>query len=311
MVARRSSLSEYQLQYVYGAPPADLAITPTGAVQVSPQVCGSQALEHVPPASAAGFLICAPPGTVERRYVIALALRALAPGGLLTIMAPKDKGGSRLGKELVAFGLEVEDSGRRHQRLCIATRADDLVGIDEAIRVGAPQIVPGLGLWSQPGLFSWDRLDPGTAQLLSVLPPMSGRGVDLGCGAGVIARAILTSAKVEHLDLVDIDRRAIEAAEHNVIDPRVQFHWADARTAPPLEGLDFVVMNPPFHDGGWEDKALGQAFIRRGRDALRKGGVLWLVANRHLPYEEVLTPLFSQVKLKSELKGFKVYEARR
>ncbi|MFN4103417.1 MAG: signal recognition particle receptor subunit alpha, partial [Tepidimonas sp.] len=32
-----------------------------------------------------------------------------------------------------------------------------------------------------------------------------------------------------------------------------------------------------------KDKALGQAFIRAAADALRKGGALWIVANRHLP----------------------------
>ena len=42
----------------------------------------------------AAMVMLAPPGTVERRYATALALRALAPGGALTILAPKDKGGS-------------------------------------------------------------------------------------------------------------------------------------------------------------------------------------------------------------------------
>jgi 16S rRNA (guanine1207-N2)-methyltransferase len=88
-------------------------------------------------------------------------------------------------------------------------------------------------------------------------------------------------------------------------------HWADARTAPALEGLDFVVANPPFHDGGAEDKGLGQAFIRRAHAVLRKGGTLWLVANRHLPYEAVLTPLFAKVEPRADAGGFKVYEARK
>ena len=73
-------------------------------------------------------------------------------------------------------------------------------------------------------------------------------------------------AVVAGLALVDIDRRAVEAARRNVLDPRATFHWEDARRAPPLEGLDFVVMNPPFHDSGHESKALGQAFIRRAHD---------------------------------------------
>jgi 16S rRNA (guanine1207-N2)-methyltransferase len=168
-----------------------------------------------------------------------------------------------------------------------------------------------LGLWTQPGLFSWDRPDPGSRLLVSSLPMLSGRGADLGCGGGALALAVLASPEVSQLDLVDIDRRALDAARRNVEDARAHFHWADACTTPDLSGLDFVVMNPPFHDGGIEDKALGQAFIRRGHHILRKGGVLWVVANRHLPYEGVLVPLFGKVSLRNEAGGFKIYEAQK
>ena len=102
----------------------------------------------------------------------------------------------------------------------------------------------------------------------------------------------------------------MEAARRNLDDPRAELHWADVRHAE-LGELDFVVMNPPFHDGGGEDRALGQAFIQRAAAALRKDGVLWLVANRHLPYEAVLGQAFARVTLKAEQGGYKVLEARR
>lgn len=296
---------------VYGAPPAELADVPAGAAQVSPMIPGSAALEDVAPASLDGMAIAAPPGTVERRYVLALALRALQPGAPLVVMAPKEKGGSRLGKELQAFGCAVNEAGRRHQRVCHTTRPAEPEGLDAAIAAGRPRLVEALGLVTQPGLFSWDRPDPGTLLLISALPALAGHGADLGCGSGLLAKAVLAQPKVTALELIDIDRRAIDAARANVDDPRARLHWADARSAPALENLDFVVMNPPFHDGGAEDKALGQAFIRRSHDILRKGGSLWLVANRHLPYEGVLAPLFAKLELKAEAGGFKVYEARR
>jgi 16S rRNA (guanine1207-N2)-methyltransferase len=296
---------------VYGAPPAELATVPAGAAQVSPMAPGAAALEDLAADSLSGMTIAAPPGTVERRHVLALALRALKPGAPLTAMAPKDKGGSRLGRELEAFGCAVDETGRRHQRICRTVRPVAPQGLEEAIDAGRPRWVEALGQWSQPGLFSWDRTDPGSRLLASALPALSGRGADLGCGSGLLARAVLAHAGVTALDLIDIDRRAIDVARRNIEDPRAAFHWADARSAPALENLDFVVMNPPFHDGGTEDKALGQAFIRRSHAVLRKGGVAWLVANRHLPYEGVLEPLFAKVALKAEAGGFKVFEARR
>jgi len=297
---------------IYGAPLAELVVPPAGAIQFSPLIPGSEKLEEQEQASLASMIVLAPPGTVERRHVMALALRALAPGAPLTVLAPKDKGGSRLRKELAGFGCSVAETARRHHRICTCERPAVLADLDEALAAGRPRLVETLGLWSQPGVFSWDRVDPGSALLEEHLPALAGRGADLGCGIGYLARAVLTSPKVERLTLVDIDRRAIEAAGRNFNDPRVTLCWADVREKSlTLTGLDFVVMNPPFHDGGIEDQALGQSFIRRAAEALRPGGVCWLVANRHLPYEAVMKSLFRRVALKIEAGGYKVYEAHR
>lgn len=297
---------------VYGLPPADIVDWSPAAVQVSPLIPGAEALEDMPTASLSEVTMSAPPGTAERRYAMALALRALAPGGRLTVLAPKDKGGSRLKKELEAFGCSVEDRPKRHHRICTLQRPAALEGLDQALAEGAPRLDPDLGLWTQPGVFSWDRPDPGSLLLLQHLPQLAGRGADLGCGVGLLARSLLANPEVASLAMVEIDRRAVECARRNVDDPRADIAWADATgQAPPLEGLDFVMMNPPFHDGGHEDRGLGQRFIRRAHGILRKGGVLWLVANRHLPYEPVLEPLFARVERRADSGGYKVFEARK
>jgi 16S rRNA (guanine1207-N2)-methyltransferase len=294
---------------VYGTPSPELAEAPNAAIQFSPLIPGSARLEEQEGGSLADMLVLAPPGTVERRYTIALALRALATGGQLTVLAPKDKGGSRIAKELKNFGCTVSETSRRHHRICTCERPADPAGLDEAVAEGGPRLDEGLGLWTWPGVFSWNRLDPGSALLEQHLPALSGRGADFGCGIGILARTILASPKVEHLAMVEIDRRAVEMAARNTDDPRAELRWADVRVGPGLKGLDFVVMNPPFHDGGAEDQSLGQSFIRRAAEALKSGGVLWLVANRHLPYEGVLKPLFRRVTLKTEAAGYKIYEA--
>lgn len=294
---------------VYGAPPADLADVPDTAIQFSPLMPGAAKLETVAEKSLAAIAVLAPPGTLERRYTLALALRALQPGGAFTALAPKDRGGTRLRKELESFGCEAEDVSKRHHRIVTCVRPASL-DIESAIAEGSPRIVEDLGLWSQPGVFSWDRLDPGTALLIEHLPPLSGRGADFGCGIGMLAHAVLTSPAVSELTLIDIDRRAIECAQHNITDARAKFLWADVREAS-LSDLDFVVMNAPFHDAGTEDKSLAQKFATRAASALRKGGVCWLVANRHLPYEAIIQPLFKHAQRAIETGGYKIYEARK
>src|SRR5439155_25611144 len=172
-------------------------------------------------------------------------------------------------------------------------RPDNLAGVNEALANGGPQLIEELGVWSQPGVFSWDRVDAGTALLLDHLPALSGRGADFGCGVGILSRAVLASAKVEQIALIDIDRRAVECARRNIADARATFRWADLRDRiHELSGLDFVVMNAPFHDAGTEDRTIPLRFVKHAAEALRGGGVCWLTANRHLPYEEVMRAAF-------------------
>ena len=90
---------------VYGAPDPELAAVPDEARQVSPLFPGATALEDIPPDSLEGMAVAAPAGTVERRYVLALSLRALKAAAPLTVVAPKDKGGTRLAKELESLPI--------------------------------------------------------------------------------------------------------------------------------------------------------------------------------------------------------------
>ena len=300
-------------QGVYGRPPHDLAEVAADAVQLSPLTPGAEALEALAPASLDRVVIAAPPGAIESRYVLAQALRVLRPGGELIALALKTKGGARLRKTLEGFGCGVDETARRHQRICLVVRPPACDGLDAAIAAGALQLVPSQGLWSQPGVFSWDRVDPGSAALLAATPAYSGRGADLGCGIGVLARAVLASSTVEALIGVDIDARAIAAARCNVTDPRASFVQADLREAwaAAPDDLDFVIMNPPFHDAGAEDRTLGQTFIRRAAALLHKGGTLRLVANIGMPYEAVLGEHFRSVTPLGQTHGYKLFEARK
>ena len=295
---------------VYAAPPPDVVDVPEGAVQLSPLRPGSESLATLPDACFDAIVIAAPPGSIERRFVLAHALRTLAPGGSLTVSAPKDKGGQRLRGELENFGCDIVERFKARHRICTVGRPNMPQGLTEAIEAGSPVTVEAIGLRSQPGIFSWNRVDPGTALLTRRLPRLAGRGADLGAGLGILSLAVLASPTVEALTLVEIDRRALEAAKANVRDPRARFLWSDARETA-LTDLDFVVSNPPFHAEGIEDRGLGQAFIAASGRVLRRSGTLFLVANRHMPYEDILRATFRKVDTVADEAGYKVFEARK
>ncbi|MAC76653.1 MAG: MFS transporter [Rhodobacteraceae bacterium] len=168
------------------------------------------------------------------------------------------------------------------------------------------------GFRTLPGVFSADGIDPASALLAAHLPPVLGRHVvDLGAGWGYLSARILQDAAVRELDVVEADRRALSCAEANVTDPRARFHWADARSWKAGSAVDTVVMNPPFHVGRAADPELGRAFIASAARMLTASGRLFLVANRQLPYETLLTEAFAHCE---EIGGdgrFKILKAER
>ena len=57
------------------------------------------------------------------------------------------------------------------------------------------------------------------------------------------------------------------------------------------------------------DNVMDIRFIAAAAEALKPGGRLWLVANRHLPYEQTLNERFGDVRVAGERDGFKVIAA--
>ncbi|THH36858.1 class I SAM-dependent methyltransferase [Aliishimia ponticola] len=173
---------------------------------------------------------------------------------------------------------------------------------------------PGLidGRWHVvPGVFSADGVDPGSALLAAHVPAaLSGRVADLGAGWGYLSAHILDACpKITELHLVEAQGAALDCARQNVTDARARFHWADATTWAGETAFDAVVMNPPFHTGRAAEPDLGRAFIASAARLLRPGGTLWMVANRHLPYEQALRDSFAEFAEIGGTNKFKIVKA--
>jgi 16S rRNA (guanine1207-N2)-methyltransferase len=193
----------------------------------------------------------------------------------------------------------------------------DQVLLAEWLALDAPRAIVD-GYVSRPGLFAWDRIDRASALLAAHLPDdLHGRVADLGAGYGYLASQVIARCpNVSAIDLYEAEARALEPARINLAraqrecgrEPSVAVHWHDVTRGLP-QRYDAIVSNPPFHQGRADLPELGQAFITSAADALQPTGRLLIVANRHLPYEAILTARFREVHSLAVREGFKVIEA--
>lgn len=179
-------------------------------------------------------------------------------------------------------------------------------------RFGEPSEIEG-GYVTAPGVFSADGIDDGSRALIEALPTALGAHVvDLGAGWGYLSAEVLaTRPDIKTLDAVEANHAALACARLNLTDPRARLHWDDALRWQPDALADTVIMNPPFHTGRDVDPALGRAFVAAAAALLKPSGQLWMVANRHLPYEPTLTGLFAENREVSGDTRFKILHARR
>ena len=121
---------------------------------------------------------------------------------------------------------------------------------------------------------------------------------------------------VTAIDLYEAEARALEPARINLDAALTQcdrpietsISWHDVTRGLPKR-YDVIVSNPPFHQGRADQPELGQTFISAAANALEPNGSLWLVANRHLPYEQTLATRFGNVETVIVKDGFKVFKA--
>ncbi len=251
--------------------------------------------------TAAVAIVCVPRAKAEARALMAEAMGA----DLIVVDGQKTDGVETLLKDCKALGLEVGDAlSKAHGKLAVVKPGPAL-----AEWAAKPLQVEG-GFQTLPAVFSADGPDAGSVLLAAALPAKLGaRVADLGAGWGYLSRAILAWDGVKELDLVEAEAEALSCAKVNIPDSRAKFYWADATTFKPTRFWDSVVMNPPFHTAREADAGLGMAFIKAAQRGLSPSGSLWMVANRHLPYDKLLVTLFKQVEEVGGDKAFRVTRA--
>jgi 16S rRNA (guanine1207-N2)-methyltransferase len=250
----------------------------------------------------------------------------LAPGGVVYLAGCNDAGVHTAVKDARSvFGPEAilaYRKGCRVVRYHPATLPEPMPAW-----LNEPGIAPGvwneftvaalsgnLSIRSIAGVFSDGELDPGTALLLEHLPLLSGRTVlDVGCGSGIIGLCA-ARAGAATVDLVDASLAAVACARENLRCSGFaagQVLPSDCLEAVSGKQYAVILTNPPFHTGTRVDYAVTQTIIRQSFANLERGGCLRLVANRFIPYPDLLQTVFGNSSLIAANSRFQVLEAIR
>ncbi|MEU6281615.1 methyltransferase [Streptomyces sp. NPDC047028] len=165
------------------------------------------------------------------------------------------------------------------------------------------------------GVFCADRLDIGTRFFLQHLPagPGAGRVVDLGCGNGVVGTAMALADPGAEVLFVDESFQAVASAEAtykaNGVPGHAEFRVGDGLAGVAPGSADLVLNNPPFHSHQATTDAAAWRMFTGARRALRPGGELWVIGNRHLGYHVKLRRLFGNSELVASDRKFVVLRA--
>ena len=265
-------------------------------------------------------LLLPPRQREEARALMAKASAAVAPGGVIVVAVTNDEGAKSREGDLKQLVGSVSVASKHHCRVfwsapgaTVDAALQAQWAVADAPRTITAADVPGGSFQTRPGVFAWDRVDAASALLASALPnDLKGCVADLGAGWGYLTLQVLAKCpQVTSVDLYEADARALALAKSNRAETKqaLQFHWQDV-AAGVSERFDAIVCNPPFHALGRGDRPdIGRAFIAAAAQALNPGGRLWLVANRHLPYEQALADGFAEVTIVAQNAGFKIVQA--
>ena len=89
----------------------------------------------------------------------------------------------------------------------------------------------------------------------------------------------------------------------------VNIYAGDGLASTSPNSLDVVLCNPPFHQQQVVGDFLARRMFRQSHKALKPGGELWIVGNRHLGYHVTLKRMFRRVEQIAAHAKFVVFKA--
>lgn len=202
---------------------------------------------------------------------------------------------------------------------------DDTGDAMKEISLSSPLNDATIKLNTHPGVFSHGSLDEGTSLLLKALGDLVGSGhamqsgariLDFGCGNGPVSAVLASYDPTLRLTAIDTSLAACVATATNLAVSGLNAEVLLSHGIEPLladgrgGGYDWVVTNPPFHDGLRRslDSTLGM--FRNLSALLQPDGSMLLVANHFLPYQAFLREHGFESRLLIETSKFIVLQVK-
>jgi 16S rRNA (guanine1207-N2)-methyltransferase len=160
-----------------------------------------------------------------------------------------------------------------------------------------------------PGVFSQNGLDMGTQVLLENIPKkVTGKLLDFGCGAGVIASYFGKLFPGIDLHLLDVSALALYSAQETLKLNNLTGHIFPSNSLSDVKDkYDFVISNPPFHQGLKTNYQATETFLSKIKPHLKPKGQVIVVANSFLRYQPIMEEAIGRTQVLAKQKGFSLY----
>ncbi|GLS28175.1 class I SAM-dependent methyltransferase [Marinibactrum halimedae] len=267
-------------------------------------------------------------------HIINQALSFLPPRGKLHLAGEKNEGIKSYftnGKKGFGEG-HIEKHGKDYLATLVKTHPNNSVHLDtkdyaQLRSIGdihsVSQHEKTYSLVSKPGIFGWQKLDRGSEFLALALQEWltnnansdlsNTRILDLGCGYGYLS-VIAADLGFGEIHATDNNFTAIQALQETATANALPITgWVDdcgLYNTQDKKGYDWLVCNPPFHQGFDTHTDLTEKFIHAIAQHLRPSGQAFVVVNQFIGLEtraqRYSTKPFKTVEVIKRDKSFKV-----
>ncbi len=252
-------------------------------------------------------------------FALHAAAAVLPAGAVIVIFGANDEGIRSAAAHLDAVATDIQTLvTRRHCRVIAGRRKHIIEGHHASLaawrHTGVVTLLGRTRPWiSYPGVFAKGTLDDGTRLLIDSLAPIDSdaRVLDFAAGTGIIAAAVLAQLPDAHIDVLEIDSLALEAARENLsLHPNVRFISGATLADAPALRYELILSNPPIHDGVREDHSVLAALIAAAPERLTRGGELRIVVQRRVNAGALIETAFGRCDRILETGQFRILSGR-